>query len=134
MIAKTLHIIFAFLILISSTGFTLKKHYCQHKLENVSFLPTSSCCKSKAHSSCKSANDGCKTGCCSNEIEYFSLDQDLKIQEIEIFSFQELLQFYPSIKDTWDKSEGTESANNYLTYKPPIVQRDISVLFQNFRL
>lgn len=45
MIRKVLHIIFAVLILISSTGFTINMHYCHDQLIDMALLaPADSCC------------------------------------------------------------------------------------------
>jgi hypothetical protein len=112
----------------------LKKHYCQHKLENVSFLPLEKCCKSKAHSSCKQQASNYKKGCCSSEFEYVHLDQELLTQEYEVVSFKQLNLLSSSIKHHWIQPIEITFTQNFLSYKPPIVQSDISVLFQIFRL
>jgi hypothetical protein len=121
-------------VLICSTGFTLKKHYCQHKLENISFLPINGCCKSKAHGSCKLTSSNCEKGCCSNELEFVHFDEDLKIHEVETLSFKSISQIITSVE--WFEVHLTTNSHtqNFLTFKPPIVRRNISILFQVFRL
>lgn len=135
MIAKILHITFAILVFLSSAGITVRKHYCQNKLESISFLPTNSCCKSKKHSACKKSADNCKKGCCSSEYVYFQSDQDLQIQHIEELSFNFPIQNI-AVHFTDLTTSFTEflTAKKYLIYKPPIVLADISVLYQIFRL
>jgi hypothetical protein len=45
MIRKVLHIVFAVIVLISSTGFTINMHYCHDQLIDMAFLsPAHSCC------------------------------------------------------------------------------------------
>ena len=134
MIAKILHITFAFLVLLSSTGITVKKHYCQNKLENVSFLPTSGCCKTAKHHACKKADTDCKKGCCSNELEYLHLDQDFQVQKINTFPLDQILNVavFTSIFEVDSAPIAVIKKN--LNYKPPIIHSDISVLFQVFRI
>ncbi|MFT4759157.1 MAG: hypothetical protein ACI9XO_003495 [Paraglaciecola sp.] len=134
MIAKILHILFAFLVLLSSIGITVKKHYCQNKLENVSFLPTSSCCKTAKHHACKKSDTDCKKGCCSNELEYIHLDQDFQVQKVNAFSLDQIkiAAIFTAVFEV-DLTHIT-AIKNYTNYKPPIIRSDISVLFQVFRL
>ena len=134
MIKKILHITFAFLVLICSTGFTLKKHYCQHKLESISFLPTNGCCKSEAHGSCKLTTSNCENGCCSNELEFVHLDQDLTITKPEVLSFKQISQILASLKPFNIGLKVSTYTKDFLSFKPPIVRRNISTLFQVFRL
>lgn len=136
MIANFLHITLGFFLLIGSTGFTIKKHYCQHKLESVSFLPTNSCCKFKSHRACKKSESDCEKGCCNSELAYFHSDQVQEIQEVKILSLEEASLFFSSIFFSSHKlkAENLQSHEHFLTYKPPIVQRNISTLFQVFRL
>jgi hypothetical protein len=134
LIAKILHITFAFLVLLSSTGVTVKKHYCQNKLENVSFLPTSGCCKTATHHACKKSVNDCKKGCCSNELEYIHLDQDFQVQKIKTFALDHLqiAAVLPSIFE--NQSSSFLVATKYFNYEPPPILSDFSVLFQVFRL
>jgi hypothetical protein len=136
LIAKILHIVLGFFLLIGATGFTVKKHYCQHQLESVSFLPTKGCCKSKSHKTCKKANSGCKKGCCNSELAYFHSDDVQETQEVEIISLEETPFTTSPILSVWSslKSDKFRQYRSFLTYKPPIVQRDISTLFRVFRL
>jgi len=54
MIKKLTHIVLASLLLVTTMGLTVSKHYCHNSLVDVSFF-------SKAESCC---DDG---GCCQNE-------------------------------------------------------------------
>lgn len=136
LIAKILHITLGFFLLFGSTGFTVKKHFCQQELESISFLPTNSCCKSKSHSACKKAISGCEKDCCKSELAYFHSDQVQEIQEVEILSLKKRSLVLSSIFCTWNSlvAENFQLHRSYLTYKPPIVQRNLSTLFQVFRL
>jgi len=66
MITKAKHIILSLLLLITTTGFALSKHYCGGELVSISlFSEAESCCN--------------LDDCCLNEIETFQLDGDFSI-------------------------------------------------------
>jgi len=67
-------------LLFSTTGMTVSKHYCSGSLVNVNFF-------SEAKSCCEG---GCSTDCCHNESERYELDEDfvLALSNIE---FQEVI-------------------------------------------
>jgi len=63
MIKKLNHIILASLLLISTMGLAVSKHYCHSSLVDVSiFAEADSCC-----------DDG---GCCSNENHFYQVKED----------------------------------------------------------
>lgn len=82
-----------------------------------------------------SETGGCKKGCCSTEFTYFQNDQDLQIQD---FDFKKLKKpvsptaIIPSPNLSFSIFEINSST--FLSYKPPIAERDIPVLFQSFLL
>lgn len=74
MIRRATHIILSFLLLVSTIGLSVSKHYCDGKLISTSFfIDADSCCDS--------------TDCCKNETEVFQLHEafsvsvDLYLQE-----------------------------------------------------
>ena len=63
MIKKPGHIILACLLLLTTMGLAVSKHYCQNSLVDVSiFTQADSCC-----------DDG---GCCTNENNFYQLKED----------------------------------------------------------
>lgn len=76
-----------------------------------------------------------KKGCCDDETEYVKSDEEQLAQ-----SFQIGLKDFPVLLATIFVALGIElpaldsNTLHYLTYKPPIVFNDISVLLQVFRL
>lgn len=66
MFRKITHILFAFLLLISTIGFSVSKHYCGPSLVSVSiYSEAESCCGDKESSEC-----------CRNETEFYKFDKD----------------------------------------------------------
>lgn len=63
MLKKILHIVFATLLLVTTMGLMVSKHYCGGQLVSVSvFHKADSCC-----------DDG---GCCNNETHFFQVKDD----------------------------------------------------------
>ena len=54
LLKKIIHIVFAAVILASSTGFTISAHYCHDQLIDLGlFAPAHSCCEKSDHGSCQ---------------------------------------------------------------------------------
>ena len=69
MLRKTSHIIFSILLLLTTMGLTISKHYCGGNLVSTSvFVEADSCC-----------ND---SDCCNNETEFFQLDEDFSLVSV----------------------------------------------------
>ena len=91
MLKKATHIILALLILGTSMGLTINKHYCQNQLKGMSiFFEPPNChdlqasktkgCKHHQKATkliCKHSQKNDAKGCCNNESEYFHLEENL---------------------------------------------------------
>ena len=64
MIRRILHIIIALVLLITTMGLTVSKHYCKDNLVKVSI-------NAEAESCCDMEN-----GCCRNETKHYQLEED----------------------------------------------------------
>ena len=60
MLKKVLHIAMSFVLLISITGFTLHKHYCNGELTEVSVMVDSHHCGMTSCSHCEDVISGCR--------------------------------------------------------------------------
>jgi len=68
MLKKTLHIVIASLILVSSTGFTINLHYCHDQLYDLAlFSPAHSCCGADAEGLCHSSEGLSSKSHCEDE-------------------------------------------------------------------
>jgi hypothetical protein len=68
LIKKIAHIVFAALILVSSTGFTISVHYCHDQLIDLGlFSPAHSCCEKPDHGSCPAGDALSKMNHCKDE-------------------------------------------------------------------
>jgi len=70
MLKKIAHIILSFTFLVSTTGFTITKHYCGDKVESIAVdsLPES-CCEME--------------GCCHNEATLYQVEDDFSVPVID---------------------------------------------------
>lgn len=122
------------MICISTTGIIISKHYCQQKLKGISLVQNENSCSVSTEGFCQKENNSCQKGCCESELEYFQADEQNKIFEIEEWETKTLQITVIAIIPFELFAKVVSYAPNFLTYKPPIVLRDISALFQIFRL
>ena len=114
----------ASLVFFTSGGFVLGKHHCKmmqkNKVENTTF-------------SC--AETGCKKGCCSTDFQYFKLDQDQQTNTLNFDFTKDLIQFITAYVVVFSNNDLIETETlSYYNYRPPLISRDIPVLFESFLL
>jgi hypothetical protein len=140
--AKLLHIILALSVLYSTTGFTLSKHFCQEKLQEVSLFAKAGSCGHSKTSSCQHSSHHCDSpvdksaeGCCKNTTEYYQLDQEKQVQSFGYKSLKAPVQL-ADILVVFNIEPPADDLHflSYQTYKPPIVCDDFQSLLQTFRL
>lgn len=147
-IYRILALTMAFLIFFSSVGFSINMHYCQGKLKSFSLIGKAKNCHemAKATKSChhhqamivEQTEEGCsidKKDCCENETLRFQLEQDQKAHSSEALSHQQVQQFliaYLAVFFQDDFPEKDQVASE--CYRPPLIPRDIPVLFESFLL
>ncbi len=111
MLRKISYITFIMLWTISTTGFTLSKHYCGDILVSVTI-------NNEAKSCCDSEN-----GCCHNENERFEVKDDfISAQEIENVSVPEHEILFPVIFSYISNIpllNNYEITNNIESHPPP---------------
>ena len=143
MITRVLNIILATVVLFSSTGFIVSNHYCQNELKGTSlFIPVEGCDDMPVKTSCSSDKNSCSnhTGddgnCCDNERTYYKLDQDQQVQTFELNNLLKnpVLLSVIFVALNIDFPTVDKQTRHFLTYKPPIVSKDIPLLLQTFLL
>lgn len=131
---KILAIIIALVVLFSSLSFTVEKHVCMGQVTDTSYF-------AKADN-CGMISDECdvnnsletkikKEKCCNNIQELFPGNQNEQqaLQNFEINKVQFALAFNFTYLDLFkQKNEFIP----FIEYSPPLVGKDIIVLYQNF--
>jgi hypothetical protein len=126
MLKKVSHIILSSLLLISSIGMVVSKHYCGTTLVSVNVdKEADSCC-------------GAGADCCHNENEFFQVKDDFVVAANQISfenSFALDVLFYqaiPFLMSTIGDNESVFIASNE-SFPPPLIQTVLSSL-QTYRL
>lgn len=141
MLKKSLHIILAFLLLISTSGFSISTHFCQNQLQDLQFFCQAKTCgelqaeKESCHKTTNEEPKSCKKGCCESKSDFYQLDLDqqtatttfkpLNIKALTIILFTLLNIELPSV----DKK-----STEYFNYKPPLIVCDYTAELQTFLL
>ena len=137
------------LILISSIGFSVNKHYCSSTGEYfysvLGIGDSCSCVDKNEEESCHNEHKHCHKhekeevdedkGCCHDEVLYVQLDADYSNEYTEInvdFDWNFVTALYFTVFDDCISLNDTPENVNYKSYKPPLSDHDIPVLNQSF--
>ncbi|MCK3683779.1 hypothetical protein [Maribellus sp. YY47] len=108
MIKKVLHIVFAILLLVSTVGLMVSKHYCRGQLVSVSmFHKAASCC-----------DNG---GCCNNENHFYQVKDDFSTPAV--FSVPLSAEIHLLSQQLWQAASlfpsEQEEENTFADHSPP---------------
>lgn len=142
---RILHITLAFLIFVSSTGFTLNSHFCQNTLQSVAIFLTPKNCHERAASHCTMAmpknccakkKTSCEVSddkdCCKDTSQFAKADIDFTPFTVSDFQinlpvFAHILPISYTIKTTLN-----DRLIRFKNYIPPPLIRNIPLLIQSF--
>jgi hypothetical protein len=138
---KSIHIILAFSVLISSTGITLQAHVCMKKWQaaatgqQAAFAQEKQknrlCC-SKSQTSAACPKGSCSKSCCHKRSQFFQSDEHLSVFN---FGFKNLTTEKAALLPAVFKvllPVFSLKTQHFEQYKPPLLFRDLSTLFQSF--
>lgn len=131
---KILSLSMAFVVLFSTMSFSISEHFCgDHLVDAALFSKAESCGMAMEIATTDSDCNTIKKDCCSDLVKQIEGQSNLKIdfnsltipqQEfVAVFTYSYLNLF-----------EGTTNKVQYSDYLPPLVDKDISVLYQVFRI
>ncbi len=131
---KILALILAFIVLFSSLSFTVEKHICMGKVTDVSYFGGADSCE-MIDENCD-VNDSSETKiqkekCCNDVHELIPGNQNEQqaLQSLEIEQVQFIIAYiYTYINLFEDKNDIIPHRD----YTPPIVDKDINILYQSF--
>lgn len=137
----------AFLMFFTSVGLAVDMHYCQGKVQSVSFFGKAKSCSdlgvNSEMSNCtktfKDVFDGFptlgKTACCHNQTHLFQLDQESEVQ-IQSFEFSNQLQQFviAYVKSFYFNVLTSSKIYRTSFYKSPLISVNIPLSFQSFLL
>ena len=124
MLRKLIHIILSAILLATTTGFSVKMHYClgEYQHSSLAWMDVDCC----------DLDETPPPGCCDDTIAYFQLDDDFQIQLEQQFVDIKLDLTPPQTEPqivSFDLSIPFYSLNTAI---PPPIIPDIPVFFQTF--
>jgi len=125
------NVFFAALILLSTTGVTLHKHYCMGSVKDVTVFENFRSCMAAMGFE---EDEACPTGCCKD------VSQELKVDNLaktvfNFYSTPDLSLISIVFYELFDINPGDHNSQTaYLNYKPPLIDHDIQLLVQSFLL
>ncbi len=147
---KAFSLFMAFMLLFSTSGFTLDLHFCMGKLKTANIFGKAKTCSevdacvkacSKKAKTCTSKKEVgcCKAGdrfdCCENRAVDFDMDYDYTLADNPDSSTDNENLFFPLKNFEKNHVETAYSITEYLNYKPPLLhEEELYLLSQNFRL
>ncbi len=133
-IHKSMAILMAVVVLLTTMSFSVDMHYCGDTLVDFSFIQDVQTCGMEKAEPAKSCSNSMisKKSCCSNEQLIIEGQDDLK-QDFSQLTFEQQI-FVASFAYSYiSLFEGTESQEiSFSDHSPPFVRRDLQVLHQTF--
>lgn len=121
----------ALLLVISTSGVTINKHYCLGFLKDISIFHEASSCMAEMNMQ----EEDCPMECCEETSEQLLVD-DFKqvVFETNLTPQLKLLVMISNIIGDLQFDASNPLKTPYLNYSPPLIGQDIPVLVQSFLL
>ncbi|MBN1387842.1 MAG: hypothetical protein JW965_05300 [Bacteroidales bacterium] len=122
MFRKLLYIVIAIILLFTTSGISISKHFCGDNLQSVTLMNIPDPC--------------CDSGsCCHTETQFFKLEGDLTIASIEYFKISLIPVFFREVREeTIIKAVIPEALNNNWENIHPPGGREHLPMLQSFLL
>jgi len=137
----------ALLMFITSTGLSIDMHFCGDHLKSFDLFGKAKNCyelagmqptKCEMPQKEQTPTTGCsmsKKNCCHNQSLNFKADLESDTENGEFLISPELQHFVIAFAATFLQDQRIEPQKiNFISYKPPLILRDIPVLIQSFLL
>lgn len=140
LIARFLHIVLALLLLLSSTGLLLDKHYCQNQLKDIVVYGNAKACHTDqrmvhcpVHGEMAVPVGEEEKGCCDDATEFVKTDQEQSFEwsDLSLQPVSSPAVFTPAAK-LWELIVCQQQTAGYLHYKPPLLTGDFTIELQVF--
>lgn len=141
MLRQIVHIGLALLLLISTTGVAVNKHFCQNELKSVAlFVKAKGCHSGKVKKACPvhgymmvEAESPAQKGCCDDETEIVKTEEDQIAPTLpEKPAIQTALLATLLVVLQIELPEIDRQTLHYLNYKPPLLVCDYPSQLQIF--
>ena len=133
---KIFSIILSILFLFSSVGVTFATHYCGGKVfsKKITYITNTDGCgmESDRQLPCEPNKSSVKKkSCCDDDLEIFKITDEYNPSSFDFnLNLGFLTAFFNSVEQLSSQTSSTFS--KYKNYRPPLLERDITVLVQSF--
>jgi len=131
-------ILMALLIGMTSIGMTLNMHFCGGSLKSISLIQSSGSCCSAVTKSCgniDSVQESEGKKCCDNQSIEIQSDDNLIIDQVQVLSDINKFDVLITNNHVLDHLNIVAyDAADFEHYRPPLVSKDIPILFESFLL
>ncbi len=123
----------ALLVFASSSSFMVNMHYCGGHVQSVSLIEKATPCPMEVQLPPCHKKETLQSGCCEDKGLAFE-GKDFSSQVKDMTSFTSMAGWVSELPLIMEIIQITESvtSNSHTAYRPPIVERDITVLVQTF--
>lgn len=123
----------AFVVLFSTMSFTVDMHYCGDTLVDTAVFENAKSCGMEMMDSSSENEKISAKNCCRNELHFVDGNdtEQLAIQKTELPNVYFVIAFVSTFKPL---SFSAPTEKPFQQYIPPLVNKDITVLFENFRI
>ena len=131
--SKIAAVFMAIVVVLSTLSFAYSEHFCgDYLVDTALFSKAKSCGMTMALASADSDCNAIKKDCCSDNVQQIAGQNQLKL-DFYSFSFEQQ-QFITAVAYTFLSAFNAIESNtsSYKTYIPPLVKKDIAVLYQVF--
>ena len=125
----------SFVVLLSTMSFTFSEHYCGHQLVDIGLFSKAKSCGMELQKPIVTKDcDLKKSDCCKDEVKQFKGQDELNIG-FSALNFEQQV-FIASFAYTYANLFEGLSANIIPSkhYTPPLVDKELTVLYQVFRI
>ena len=138
MLRKAFNILLTLLVLSTTSGFSISKHYCHDQLVDIGLINTQGCGEQDMDDCCKSMEkahcdkeDVLEDSCCKNESDFIKLDEQFTVQFEKQTKHINAPALISSMVSHLTLSRALTFGSS--TYHTPQIIKNIPVLVQSFR-
>lgn len=124
----------ALIVLLSTLSFSFSEHFCGDLLVDSALFSKAESCGMNMQNALPGSDCSVKKDCCKDEVKTFVGQDDLKIDFSSLNLEQQ--QFITSFVYTYSNlfEEFKTNSTPFKYYSPPLVDKDITVLYRVFRI
>ncbi|MDP3312023.1 hypothetical protein [Lutibacter sp.] len=124
----------ALIVLLSTLSFSFSEHFCGDLLVDSALFSKAESCGMNIQNALPGSDCSVKKDCCKDEVKTFVGQDDLKIDFSSLsFDQQNFIALYAFTYLNLYEGIDTEVIP-FKYYSPPLVDKDISILYQVFRI